>query len=100
MAGRGWGGWTLDKVNRTLNFNAYGAALHPYWLDLDRCRTCAEVLDRIAQVSGKSWCTPIVRSGLVVALDDVLLFQANLCGDGRPHELTLAEIKSRVAEVF
>lgn len=100
MTGRGWGGWNLNKANRTLEFNAYGAPLQPYFVDLDRCRTPAEVLDRIAQVSTKTWCTPIVRSGLVVALDEVLLLQANLCGDGRPGELTVAEIKQRVAEVF
>lgn len=90
----------MNKSNRTLEYNAYGVPGSPYFVDLDRCRTPAEVLDHIAQVSAKTWCTPIVRSGLVVALDDVLLLQANLCGDGRAHELTVAEIKQRVAEVF
>jgi hypothetical protein len=100
MAGRSWGGWRLNKANRTLEIDAYGTPRQPYYVDLDRCRTPAEVLDRIAQVSAKAWCTPVVRSGLVVALDEILLLQANLCGDGQPREITQAEIKQRVAEVF
>ncbi len=78
MSGEDWGPWHLNRRNLTLE--------HPYYeVDLERCLSCAETLDIIAQVAGKRWATDEVLGALVRALNDLLRPQANLCpfGQGR-----------------
>lgn len=53
-----------------------------YYIDLERCKTCAEILDWIIQVSKKTWCTPDILSDLVLKLDYLLDIQANFCSSG------------------
>jgi hypothetical protein len=53
-----------------------------YEVDLERCRTSAEVLDWIAQVAGKTWCTDSIVAGLVRGLDELLDLQGRLCSGG------------------
>lgn len=71
-----WTPWTFNRENYTLE--------HPnsYYIDLERCRTSAETLDRIFQISKKSWATPEVVSGMLNALNDLLRPQATLCSFG------------------
>lgn len=46
-----WGLWSLDAGSYVLNHDGDAG----YWVDLERCRSSAEVLDRIVQVSHKAW---------------------------------------------
>ncbi len=68
-----WGRWTYWQ-NRTLNHDG------GYQVDLDRCKSAAAVLDWIAQVSAKTWCTREDAGALVEALDACLDLQGTLCG--------------------
>ena len=57
--------------------------VHEYGVDLERCTTSAEVLDKIIQVAEKGWVPDSVLAGLVHKLNEVLCLQATLCGFGR-----------------
>ncbi len=56
-----------------------------YEVNLDQCDTSAGVLDWIAQLAGKTWVTNDDLGDLVRALDEILDFQASLCGGGKGH---------------
>jgi len=73
--------WQYNPGNLTLALvlDDYGLA---YEVDLENCRTSAEVLDWIIQTSGKVWATHDVIAGLVLALDHLLDLQANHCSCG------------------
>jgi hypothetical protein len=73
-------GWKYDEKVKTLTHVVEG-----YEVDLNRCQNSPEALDWIAQVAGKSWATPAVIGGLVLALDEVLNLQGSLCGSGVEH---------------
>jgi hypothetical protein len=58
---------------------------NPHWLyevDLERMKSSAKVLDVIAQISHKSWCSESILANLIWALDDCLGLQQNYCGFG------------------
>jgi hypothetical protein len=59
-----------------------------YEVDPEECTTSAETLDRIAQVSKKTWASREDVGYLVQALDDLLDFQANLCSFGDDKRIT------------
>jgi hypothetical protein len=72
-----WGGWEFDRRWLVLrHVDGY------YEVDLERCRTPAQVLDWIAQIQGKRWGTTAVVGDLVEALCDLLNPQATLCSGG------------------
>lgn len=76
--GDSWGCWQLKLSNLTLE-----QTCRPwYYIDLERCRTSAAVLDWICQVAGKQWATNDVLADLVRALDDLLQPQATMCSGG------------------
>lgn len=85
-----WGAWTY-RVNRTLECrNERGGYI--YDVDLDRCRTSAEVLDWIFQITAKTWASPEIVKDLLQAIRDLLGPQATLCSYGvgstiNPREL-------------
>lgn len=64
-----------------------------YEVDLEWCRTSAEVLDWIAQIAAKNWAGDATVAGLVRALEDVLDPQANLCSGGRDKRITAARAR-------
>ncbi len=75
-------GWHYDHDRLALDlFNIEGHWI--YEVDLERCRTSAEVLDWIFQVAGKTWCTDKILGGLIHMLDKILHPQATLCSFGR-----------------
>jgi len=78
---RSVGGWVVDRKHLSLTFAGKGIW---YQIDLERCRTSAEVLDWICQIGGKAWATDAIIAGLVRALNYFLHPQANLCSFG--HE--------------
>jgi len=85
-----WGDWYY-ATNDTLELHTkpvgYDKEFMVYWIDFDRMRSSAEVLDWIAQVSHKTWCSSEMLANLIWALDDILELQHKYCGCG-------AELKS------
>lgn len=81
-APREFGGWWLDKDALCLVFTDEGGR-EIYDVDLERCRTSAEVLDWICQVAWKTWATDATIAGLVRALNHYLQPQATLCSFGQ-----------------
>ena len=78
MSGR----WIFDAQHLVLDFvDANGRWI--YDVDLERCRTSAEVLDWIIQVRKKQWACDAVLADLIRQLDDVLDLQSSTCGCGR-----------------
>ena len=78
-----WGLWSLDAGSYVLNHNGVAG----YWVDLEWCRSSAEVLDWIVQVSRKWWADSHDVAMLVAALDAVLRLQKNVCGLGVDHSV-------------
>ncbi len=78
-----WGRWRLDEKAGVLAI--YDERVRwLYEVDLDRCRTCAQVLDWIYQLQGKPWLSDGDLRDFLKALDDVLgPIQANYCPGGR-----------------
>jgi hypothetical protein len=93
-----WGLWRLDPTEPVI----YPISPYRYEIDLETCTSCANVLDWIAQIAGKGWNDDDnardIIGGLVVALDDILDLQSNLCGFGVAHRLTKASITKRVSQ--
>jgi len=73
------GSWEFDRENGCLS------GPYEYYIPLDRCRTSAEVLDWIFQISHKTWCTPETLADLIEAFRVVVDPQARLCGSGVEH---------------
>ena len=78
------GGWRFDSEDMTMQLD--GTAMSgdrvKYEVELDAFRNSAEILDSIAQITKKNWATPEIVFGFVVALDDLLDLQANVCSFG------------------
>lgn len=89
---RRYGPWRFKTSNWTL------ALRHDrYYIDLEECRTSAEVLDWIAQVAGKTWATPQMVGWLVKALDDIFNLQACLCSHGKSKRIDpVSVIQARI----
>lgn len=91
-----WGPWRLNT--RTVEL-VYETSTHPrirYAVDLERCRTSAEMLDWIMQVSGKLWADDAVLAGLVHALNGLLNPQGNLCPGGSSRQMKRVAIRDSV----
>lgn len=73
--------WKYRKSNHTLDLTIWPR----YQIDLDRCKTSAQVLDWIIQVAKKTWTTQEVIADLVLMLDRCLDLQANICSWGADH---------------
>jgi hypothetical protein len=67
-----------------------------YEIDLERCRTSAQVLDWIAQVAGKAWAWPDLIGCLCYAFEAVFDLQATFCGMG--VERGPVDVARRLAE--
>lgn len=87
-----WGSWKYHSNNFTLEFRDGRSFI--YEIDLERCRTSAEVLDWIFQIHGKTWATAEVLKNLLDAFDDLLAPQANLCSFGAGSSIDPREILS------
>jgi hypothetical protein len=71
-----WGPWVYRQQTAELSY------ADRYSIDLERCRTSAQVLDWVVQLRHKSWTTAADIGALVAALDDLLDLQATRCGWG------------------
>jgi hypothetical protein len=87
-----WGPWDIDPDTAELYNDD-----HDYAVDLETCRTPAQVLDWITQVTAKTWADDRTLAGLLRALDDVLNPQARLCPGGRSRRLSRANVAELVA---
>jgi len=76
LNGDTWGKWIFNAENRTIEY----ITPEHYYIDLDRCRSAAAVLDCLAQVSMKTWCSAEDAGNLLRALDDILHLQRTMCG--------------------
>ena len=99
--------WYLHRESLALYLGDPQTGAWVYSVDLERCRTSAEVLDWIFQVSTKTWAPPEVVGELVRALDAALSPQATLCSFGEERgpldiaallKQTLPRFKGRYAE--
>lgn len=70
----------------------------PYEIGLDRMQTCSQVLDWIAQLSGKVWMSNESLGAFVREIDRVLFLQQNYCswGHDRGKVNAIALAKSNV----
>lgn len=73
-----WGNWQYDAKWMVLTFLP-----EDYEIDLEECTTSAQLLDWIFQISNKTWMTEKDRSDMLLALNDLLRPQANLCSFGQ-----------------
>ncbi len=69
--------WAFDAAGRTLTHTPTG-----YYVDLDTCRTSAEMLDWIFQVAGKAGISTVDLGHLVRDLEALLTPQRTLCSWG------------------
>jgi hypothetical protein len=74
--------WRFDRQRLVLDLHdSKGRWI--YEVDLERCRTSAQVLDWIMQVATKLWATDAIIGALVRELDRLLEPQATLCSFGK-----------------
>ena len=71
-----WGDWKYDREGLALVYRENTNDV--YEVDLERCATPGEVLDWIAQITGKTWGTVECVGHLARALDDLLHLQENV----------------------
>lgn len=87
-----WGPWKLDTEHLVLVREAPRREGGGYEVDLEECKTSAEVLDWICQVAMKLWADERTVAGLVRAIQDILNPQAHLCSSGKSRTLSRARI--------
>jgi hypothetical protein len=97
--GDAWGPWKYKRSNLTLEYVPQDGHWW-YEVDLERCGTAAEMLDWIFQINGKDKdCCSVEDLGhLIVALDDLLNPQANICSFGHASRLDVAKYFSGKVE--
>jgi hypothetical protein len=93
--------WRFDQTNLSLvycnddpdnDFRIYGGRRFVYDIDLEACCNSSQILDRIFQVSVHAWATPECLGCLVMALDDILYPQQNICSFGLNKSYTHEEL--------
>lgn len=67
---RTWGNWHYHPETQELVYSA--AHANAYAVDLDRCKTCSEILDWIMHLDGKRWTTAEDVGDLVRAFRTLL----------------------------
>lgn len=93
-----WGPWRLMKQSCELSTDPRSHVRYAYPVDLTRCTTSAEVLDRICQIAQKTWANDATLAGLVRAINEILYPQATLCSSGRHLTISVEDIKARVRD--
>jgi hypothetical protein len=73
-----FGHWTRNRSNNTLEYRDDQGRFR-YYVDFDRCRTSAQVLDWIFQIHQKTWCSAQDLKDLLKAIRYVINPQARLC---------------------
>ena len=82
-----WGAWRYNPDNLTLEIDSKlsGASKdNPYYVDLERCDTSAEILDCLCQLLHKNWCPPEQIGYLLKAIDELAdILQSKVCSSGK-----------------
>lgn len=95
-----WGAWRYNPHNLTLEIDSEVSGYpksDPYYVDLERCNTSAEVLDRLCQVLHTTWCSPEQVGYLLKAVDELAgNLQASMCSCGKD---TRIDIKRRLIAI-
>lgn len=86
-----WGDWWLNLDKLTLE---HGRDQEPYYVDLERLTSSAEVLDAVVQAGNRAGVQAVGH--LVHALNDLLQFQENLCSGGASQSLSKASLRALV----
>lgn len=78
------GSWRYNAGNLTLEYWRENRTGWSYYVDLERCTTCAQVLDWIAQLAGKADCflADADLGAFVRLLNGRLHLQGHYCGSG------------------
>ena len=76
--GQKWGNWIFDEAQMCLT---YQNGQLQYYVPLRTCTDSPHILDWIAQLAEKTWCTPDDLGNLVKALDELLRLHS-VCGEG------------------
>lgn len=87
-----WGSWKYHPNNFTLECRDERGFI--YEVDLERCRTSAEMLDWIFQVNKKTWATAEIVKNLLDAFECLLSPQATLCSFGVSTSMNPREVLS------
>lgn len=87
--------WKFDSQNLTLNLFQEGKGQR-YYIDLEKCRTSAEVLDWVMQVASKPWATDQILGSFIRELNRLLDPQGNLCSGG--EEIGPIDVKKVIKE--
>ena len=83
-----WGHWKYNPNNLTLEIAKKGAGSksNPFYVNLEKCNTSAEILDWIFQIKNTQWCSDQDIADLLRAFDDLMDFvQSKVCSDGKDH---------------
>ncbi len=78
-----WNGWEYDPEIGCLRYDVVPKPAPRYLIQMERCRTSAEVLNWLVQVQKKEWAGDTCVAGLLAALDYLLNLQGSLCGSGK-----------------
>lgn len=88
--------WLVNADCMTLDAYVDGGKSVLYPLDLECCRSSAEVLDWIAQLAHKSWMTTEDLGSFVRGLDALLGLQTRYCSRGKDRHVSAQEVRERV----
>ena len=73
---KNYGPWKFNSKNLTLTHE------NGYEIDVESWTTSAEVLDWIFQIHSKTWNNADTMQGLILAIEEIIDPQANLCSFG------------------
>jgi hypothetical protein len=100
-----WGPWVFNREKLELRYPEPMHAIHPdiwrewrYSVSLKGCTSSAPVLDWIAQVSHKGWCSPEDLGHLVRALDALLGLQQHVCSMELDHQVDPTQLITGIRE--
>ena len=96
-----WGRWELEEETLELvwRYRPGQKLAGDYEIDLERCRNAVDMLDWLAQLAGKAWCSPEDLGHLLLALDELFDLQGTVCGTwAKPaaRDLEIEEVRALV----
>ena len=91
-----WAPWALETETYELVKLAEEDPIGDYPVDLDRCRTPAEVLDWVLHLDARSDRSDRVTLGLLRAITDLLQPQEHLCSFGKASQISSSKMRELV----
>lgn len=90
-------GWRLALAGEPAFTFTYDNGTELYYVPLDRCRTCAELLDWIFQLHGKGWMTPAQMHAFLSLVRDAIDPQRHMCTFGIGRQIDAVALARRTA---